>query len=349
MLGIYQGREMEFYFSIFAFRRCCYLTAVAATAFVLYQHINHPVSIWLVWLSLFLSLTNMNDGWWRQTRTVIFSSIAIALVFAIGTWTAATLSGNILLLLMVLAAGMFYKHQYTYDYLPYFSVLMITVLTCTVPDLSLTMADKVILLGLASGIVILINTFFVIAVPINKARQLKLIVIAGLNKLNHALYACLLDAEYSDNHYLYEKRVHDAKQKVLQGLACLRALTQSIQNKAYRDDVINSLKKLDKLNDLIVDGGQIRWRVTDHATFSVCKRELLSVLQAMTFIIQQISMSVKRNRKIEIHTNTLSDAIGRLEENYANVLQIAAREPLAFQLFIANLQAFKQEAVLWDI
>ncbi|HEX4044548.1 MAG TPA: hypothetical protein VHZ76_02650 [Gammaproteobacteria bacterium] len=147
----------------------------------------------------------------------------------------------------------------------------------------------------------------------------------SLRQLNNELFACLLQPEYTENKYLFERRVHVAKNHFMRAACQL-------------DEVV--LTVLNQLYDLMLEYGQIRRRVTDPTIFSLCQSELIDMLQAINKVLMAASKR-KINLAIQsIDTSELSASIERFEENYQTVLKITSQEPVVFLLFIFNLKQF---------
>lgn len=141
--------------------------------------------------------------------------------------------------------------------------------------------------------------------------------------LSRDIFACLLQAEYIDNVYLFERRLHESKRK---SLLCLAKLRES---------------KLDTLFDLLMDMALLRHRVSDHTIFSLCANELSAISEELSKIFLEMGGVVRD----EI---ALAEKIQLFEDMFHHVLSVTAREPLAFLLFIASLKAFRKAAEFDD-
>ncbi|MFZ2315226.1 MAG: hypothetical protein WAW86_06175 [Gammaproteobacteria bacterium] len=150
-----------------------------------------------------------------------------------------------------------------------------------------------------------------------------------LNALLAEIFACLLEPAYPNQLYYFERRLH--KQK----------------NKCF--DSINSIKVADArsrcmyLFEVILDIAQLRRRVTDHTTFGIVTSELSDILLALnaSFLqIQQKLLNKQDGSSSEDHV--LSRAIDSFEGMYFSVVNVAAREPLVFLLFIDGLKTVSE-------
>lgn len=161
-----------------------------------------------------------------------------------------------------------------------------------------------------------------------------------LDYLNKDIFSCLLQPEYVDNIYLFERRIHLQKIQCLRSLHRLREVVGSIERRNTDKEYLYSswLNQLEGLFSNMLDYSQLRRRVTDYTTFSVCSQEFAGILQAMDGLFECISSCDRE--KLDMQVQALKNQIYRLEENYHHVLQIASREPLPFLLFIDSLNTF---------
>lgn len=145
----------------------------------------------------------------------------------------------------------------------------------------------------------------------------------ALDLLSRDIFACFLQPDYIDNVYLFERRLHESKRKSLLCLARMRE------------------RKLDTLFDLLMDMALLRHRVSDHTIFSLCSSELSAISEEISKLFLEMSGIVRD----EI---VLAEKIQLFEDMFRHVLNVTAREPLAFLLFIASLKAFRKAAEFDD-
>jgi hypothetical protein len=178
----------------------------------------------------------------------------------------------------------------------------------------------------------------------NNLHSYVMISLRNLKKLNNEIFSCLLQPEYADNIYLYERRLHDQKNQFMHTMERLREISHLAKRKMSPEEKISHerlLMKLDLLFDNMLDYSQLRRRVTDYATLSICSQELTGISQEVDKSIDG-AMARMGNKKFYPSIKMLTQKIQRLEDNYHNVLQVAAREPLVFLLFIDSLNAFSK-------
>src|SRR3990167_1811350 len=86
------------------------------------------------------------------------------------------------------------------------------------------------------------------------------LALVHLKRLNQEIFSCFLQPEYSDNIYLFERRIHLQKNK------CIRAI--------YRLHDVGIVSQLNELYANLMDMAQLRRRVKDYTLFDICRPEL---------------------------------------------------------------------------
>jgi hypothetical protein len=179
----------------------------------------------------------------------------------------------------------------------------------------------------------------------NECQWSIIISLRQLKILNNEIFSCFLQAEYADNIYLYERRLHIQKNKCLNAIGRLRDLvhcnkeTKLVQEK---NQPLFWQKKLDQFYGLLLDYSQLRRRVSDHTTFSICTSELTAICQEIDRLFEGLIV-LMLGKKFFPNVSMLDEKILKLEESYHHILQISAREPLVFLLFIFSLKSLSNE------
>lgn len=92
------------------------------------------------------------------------------------------------------------------------------------------------------------------------------------------------------------------------------------------------INKIERIYELIMALGLLRYRVKDHTTFEIIDQELKNILSALN------------ERLSKPHfPNDLEENIDRLEDVYQGALKVASQEPLVFLFFIQDLRALAKE------
>lgn len=169
-------------------------------------------------------------------------------------------------------------------------------------------------------------------------------IIAALEKLNDAIFACFLQNDYPKLRYLYERRIHVAKNKFQHLMDKLQKVIQrreeaAVKHPAKAQFYAARFCHLQQLYAVMLSYAQLRYRVSDPDEFSLCYAELVSLRQAQKIIFVNL-MKLKPNATNIINTESLIDRIFRLEDVYQIGLCAAVKEPLSFLIFITDLNYF---------
>jgi hypothetical protein len=140
------------------------------------------------------------------------------------------------------------------------------------------------------------------------------------------IFSCLLTPAYSSNLYLFERRIHKQKLKCLRALNRLN-LRQPIEGKS-----------LLLLFELILDVSQIRWRVTDHTIFGLCDKEL----QALEASFIQLFSTPRLAQTVEVKLAATASSIDQFESIYMHAMNVTAKEPTVFILFISAMRSIQK-------
>ena len=163
----------------------------------------------------------------------------------------------------------------------------------------------------------------------------------SLSRLTDEFFSCLLQQAYPKNLYLFERRLHVEKQKYF---IAMTKLNEPIPHLQEKEQV--TMQTIEHLFDVLMDCMQLRRRVSDHTIFEVCANELTAISKAIQTMFSAILATLNGKKKL-LDEEALKNAIKRLEENYLNVLQVTAKEPLVFLLFISSLTDLRKALVAY--
>lgn len=153
-----------------------------------------------------------------------------------------------------------------------------------------------------------------------------------LRELNEDVFSCFLSLDYQQATYLFERRIHEQKNKCMMTLLKLSNMTQ-------KEDMLKNtlVEKLKKIFLITIDYSLLRWRVSDPHTFSICKKELENIDQAISELYRSFY-----KKTTNICLKNLNMQLDSLEDNYQQVLQVSALAPLYFLIFIASLKTLSE-------
>jgi hypothetical protein len=184
----------------------------------------------------------------------------------------------------------------------------------------------------------------------------------ALKKLAEDIFACLLQPDYETNLYLYERRIHISKIK------CISLIQKNTKNN-------EDMSRLLSIYNGLIDCGLLRWRIKDKSEFAICRDELVDIRNALVAFLssrdvpaeseseqlplssrdvpaesesEQLPLSsrgVSAGSMSEQPHHFLAKQISALESIYQSILQITAKEPLPFLLFIYSLKTLKESCV----
>jgi hypothetical protein len=106
-----------------------------------------------------------------------------------------------------------------------------------------------------------------------------------------------------------------------------------------RDEYGAMVDYIEQLYEILQSLGLMAQRVDDHATFAVAEKELLTLSSVISGRLRRLAASVTQKQREPASATTLSEAIFEMEEVSRTVLQVVARDPLVFTIFIQDLYA----------
>lgn len=325
-------------------KRVLYLTLTVCTAFVLQHFIPHDQNNWLPWSALMLSLITLGDTFSHRLIIILLTGFASSLVVFLGGCMAAFIPLLAITLFIITVANFFLKRRYPDYFIPFFIINLFALLTVgTLPTFSENMVRVAFILT-GTGIALFFQFIFIRHFTLNECRSWLIITIRNMALLNQDIFSCFLRKEYNDNLYLFERRIHTNKTKCMQSISKARTITEHSAKKMHKEQkrrIDQLITKLDKLYEIMLDYAQLRRRVSDHTVFFLCASELEAIAKEIGRLFSALSRNVFS--AIEIDTTPLTEKIRDFEDNYLHVLQVTAREPLVFVLFISSLKSFQEE------
>lgn len=322
-----------------------YLCLVAVSSYTLSNLFNSEESYWLIWIALTLTLLTSGLTFWRRLKRILATGIGIIASVLVATGLAHY-PFILIFYLAALAGGSAYlalkysPHFFSFLLMMLFGIIA-SYIEPTHADMRMRLLYLLIGLSVASIYQLLFWPYFIR----EQIRALIVRSLLNLKLLNNQIFSCFLESAYPDNIYLFERRIHAWKNAYMQSIGKLKCLSNLVQSKLTpekRTSLEKMIVKLDLLYDTILDYGQLRRRVTDHTTFDLCEAELTALEQEIGKLLAEVG-GIFRYKNPLLDTAGLAVKINRFEENYQHVLQVSAREPLVFMLFIASLRAFNKE------
>ena len=338
---------MDLFFFAESINRIVYLLIVGCLAILLYFYFE-PCSerYWLVWSAFGLSLLTAGKTFSsRVTRLVLTGLLAMIAVFMSGVFASNVLMLGIYLF-FVTAISIYITHLYPRLFLITFIISLFAILSAmhqSLMLLDLKDDDAYILAGIL--IALLPQIIYWPYYTRNELRFFMSLTMHDLKQVNHEVFSCFLQPEYPDNVYLYERRLHVQKNKFMHSMSLLRENIQFFETKLPEDKrhILTEIEaQLGRSYEIIIDCALLRIRVTDHTIFSVCMDELSNIANEIDKLYDQINRLIN-GRKYQVNLIEFAEKITRFEECYHGVLQVTAKEPFVFLLFISSLKSLYEE------
>ena len=323
-------------------RRLAYLSLVAFSIFAIISLYPIQQTMWAVWAALFFSLMIINSGFIQRMKVLLATALICLAAICLADFAGSSIYLLASYLFVITAIAIYLSQQYPQHAYPIFIVNLFAILSSYHLSLAsdLSSFEKIIAFSLGVLVVLIWQIIFSYGFLQSEWRATVLAAIARLKRLNQEIFACLLHAEYSENVYIFERRLHAQKEKFMQ---CVVALS-GMKKTALEATV---LRKLNRLYDIMLDYAQLRRRVGDYTVLGVCSIELTEIEKEISILFSTVSKRMS-NKVYHVNTDALAQSIQRLESNYQQALQVTARDPLVFLLFIASLKAFCEEVANFD-
>jgi hypothetical protein len=161
------------------------------------------------------------------------------------------------------------------------------------------------------------------------------LLLSAFKQLSNEIIASLLEPDYIEERYIFERRIHIQKNK------CMRAMLRVHAHPCALKSTPFFFTQLNFLFDILLDCAQLRRRIGDDKIIEGCKQDLVALNLALDKA--WLAMIKGQLSKLKSNLRVLKWQIDRLEEVYQHVLQVTAHDPLVFFLFIAHLKFLHTE------
>ena len=266
---------------------------------------------------------------------IVVVSIIIVLLYFLFHWIHPILPAVICTALLIMSIFVFVGYQYPkYYFLSLLINLFVLVFAFFLPQ-SNHIESNAISMVYGALLILLLRIIFWPYFSRSETTFFFRKAIRVLKTLQDEIYACFLQAEYVDSEYLFERRIHSEKRRFA---LCIEKLKEV-------DDKNTMLIKLENIYALLLDAAQLRRRVSDHTIFELCQHELKSLLIALDHLFLTLERSITTSQCLD--QDFLTREINQLESMFQSILQVTAREPIIFLLFIYHLKVLREEIKGW--
>lgn len=335
--------NIEFSFNSLSIRRLIFLIFIIFTAFSLKYVTKCQESYWTI-LSAFL-LCQIGGLSFKERLVSILMTTVIAALIAFLAGLLPSVLWSAFFLLLLTGMGVFLGLVHPKSYFPSFIVIVLGIVSLMLP-VSFSFALKRFLFVLAGGMLVFFSQLiFLHRFWQNELRSLTTMLLNDMRKLSDVIFACMLQPEFIDNLYLFEKQLHVQKNRVLSKISLFLKMTQTANPPLLpktRQSLDEVIVHFERLYANLSDCAQLRRRVSDHTIFLVVAAELRKVCSAIESLFNAM-IYLFSCKTYAFDIPKLKQSIELLEDNYQRALQVTAREPLVFLLFIANLQMLASE------
>lgn len=335
---------MDFRLRAITIKYFLYLFMVSISIFAVQSYFQDRQAYWLIWTGLGLALIYPSDNFKRQLCNIIFTGLLLAaLIFVTGFFTS---KGWLLAfyLIVITYFFVFFGRLYSTALFATWVVNLLVIVASSFNVTSIQNNQRIFFILLATLIVLLWQSIFWPYFYHQRWRACVVSVLENLHALNNEIFSCLLQPAYTTNIYLFERRLYLQKEKTLHAFNQLKNEMDriKIENRSPENNHSELFAQLRLLYDIMLDYSLLRLRVTDHTTFGICAQSLTEIVSEIDNAFIEVK-SIFLHKKFHIKAELLPKKIKEFEENDQHVLQVAAREPLAFLLFTASLTAFSRE------
>lgn len=315
-------------------KRILYLIAVVLTTAFVYLHSYLQEGVWLfASVLLFLNIT-VETTLLRRSLEIAATALVAAVLIFIGTLLASSITAQIFFHSIVTGCCVYMGAKYGKAAYPWFVVNVLAVLSL---HTEATLAAAIHHASAVTTGAVIVLAAQIILLPffnLDEFYRARKLTLYRLSRVSTAIFTCLIAPDYTDNVYLYERRVHKQKIKCLNKMAVL-----ADREKAAGKPPQTS-QQMQTLFEMIIDIGQIRRRVTDHTVFALCNDELSGIDAAIDQLLT--ALAGDNIGRIADGLLMLDKYINQFESNFEHILRVTAREPLVFVLMLSSLKALQE-------
>jgi hypothetical protein len=339
---------MDFIFATQSIKRLLYQVLLVGVTFGIYFNLNVPDRYWTIWSAFFLSLIIWEGPLALRIKMMLQTGLAFILIAGLfGLLSVFPIIIPLGLCFLTIGSVIFSKMRTQYALSSLVIVLLAIISALTLPTM-IANSQRMIMLGVGVLVVLLCHLLFYLR-PIKETFRINIYAsLKNLLSLNTVIFASLIDQQYKNNLYLFERRIHLQKNKCVQTfIAFNQRFPKNSHGHCYEKHA-RIIGQLGLLYDALLDCSMLRFRIKDHTILKVCEAELVGILHAINQVMRGwmkvFSRSWLRPKvNSKEHLVTLSQWIFKLEENYQHFLQAIAEDPLAFLLFVESLKSLAKE------
>lgn len=324
-----------------------YLLIVVVLSIFIFYWARLPKSYWIIWSAFFLAFVNQGDSFSQRVTTIAYTAIVVNVSIYLTDYISFYPWLLFAYLAFLSGACIYAMIAFENLAIPIFIVNLLTVIASgeSVSIFQVNIENTFVLMG--ALIVLIAQIIYWFHFVRNQFKENLLVNFKNLKSLNDDIFACYLQPEYKDNLYLYERRLHIAKNRFMKTSVRLNNIL--LKNKAglpeEKSILLNEIiAQLTWVYDSMLAYAQLRRQVTDYTIFSLCNEELKQIKTTIGNLFNELGAIFSFKNPISEPTQ-LTPFIQDFENTYEHILRVSAREPLAILLFIDSLRSFEKTMV----
>jgi uncharacterized membrane protein YgaE (UPF0421/DUF939 family) len=162
-----------------------------------------------------------------------------------------------------------------------------------------------------------------------------------LAELSQAIFSCYVAHNYQEEHFNYEKNLHACRGSFLYKISQARTLLTHITS-SQQQEFSTVVGCIEQCYEIFQSLGLLIQRVDDHSTFAVADKEFLALSGNVDTYLRQMATEINTQKIRHEEYAILSENIYELEEINRTVLQVVAKDPLVFMIFIQDMYALEK-------
>lgn len=293
-------------------------------------------SYWVVWSALALSIIIIGDTFLKRMVSIASMGAILAVTSLIANLSALYFPVFIIFIAACTAACMWMAQRKSEYFYPFMMVNLFTLLSGMLPISIPGTVDRSVSILIGTLIVTTYQFLFLPWFVRSEMGASVALLLSYMKLLSQDIFACFLQPAYAENIYLFERRIHAQKTK------CIRVLTEARLICIRSNKDLKVLDALERIFELLLACSLLRFRVSDQTIFAVCGMEMGEIRDSIDQNLNEM-LEVYSHKNPHMNTDGLQTKIEHLENNYQTVLQVTAKEPLVFLLFISSLRSLTTE------
>lgn len=331
---------------MFSIRRLVYLLLVACVACGSLFFFPPKDAFWFAAAAMTLACISLGDFFLQRIEYILLTGLCAATSVFLTSWLMPILLFQAIFVVLIILSCFWWARIKPHLFYPAFIVSIFTLLASIPTGRDVNANAVALLLG-----VLFVCISQLVFLPRFAEQQLKAYRVMGLHALQdlgQAIFTCLTQADYKELSYTFERRIHLRKLDFLYAWSELKrliAVNRLPHQSAYTQHFIVTLENL---YIALLDSAQLRLRISDYSTLSICQQELLFFAKEFDKACDYLIKRFAGLKAQEFNQQSLEDAIAALDDNYQHVLKVSAHEPFFFVDFTASLKRIVNELARVD-